>query len=313
MISVVIPVKDGGDDLARCLESIAGQQMGEDVEIVVVDSGSTDGSQELARGLGARVHEIPPAEFNHGRTRNLGAQFAQGETLVFTSQDAYAENDAWLEALVAPLRSRPDVAGVYGRHVALETASPPERYYWDFLYGPKPRTQRVRDVTEVNFETAHFSNVNSAIPRVLLLEYPFAEDMIMSEDHEWSRRVLLAGYAIVYEPRAVVRHSHTYSIGGAFRRFFDSGVTAERSFLGESREAREVMRRASVRYAQGELAWLWRTGKRRWIPYATAYELAKFAGLQLGRRHNLLPLGVKRRLSSIPDYWSDGGRQAAGE
>ena len=306
MISVVIPVKDGGTDLLRCLESIRAQRVDEEVEVVVVDSGSADGSVERARQLGARVHEIPAEDFNHGRTRNLGVELARGETVVFTSQDAYAEDDDWLACLVAPLRSGSDVAGVYGRHVALETASPPERYYWEFMYGPEPRVQRIGGLAEVNFETTHFSNVNSAIPRELLLRFPFAEDLIMSEDHEWSRRILLAGYTIVYEPRAVVRHSHTYSIRGAFQRFFDSGVTADQSFLGETREARAVMRRASVRYARGEVAWLWRTGRRRWIPYAAIYELSKFAGLQLGRRHRFLPLTVKRRLSGIPTYWADG-------
>jgi rhamnosyltransferase len=304
MISVVIPVKDGGADLVRCLESIAGQRVDDEVEVVIVDSGSADGSVEHALRLGARVHEIPPENFNHGRTRNLGVELARGETAVFTSQDAYAANDEWLAALVAPLRSSSDVAGVYGRHVALDTASPPERYYWEFLYGPEPRTQRAGSLAEVNFETTHFSNVNSAIPRALLLEHPFAEGLVMSEDHEWSRRMLLAGYEIVYEPRAVVRHSHTYSIAGAFRRFFDSGVTADESFLGNTPEARAVMRRASVRYARGELAWLWRTGKRRWIPYSVAYEVAKFTGLQLGRRHEKLPVGLKRRLSSLPSHWA---------
>ncbi len=305
MISVVIPIKDGGSDLVRCLEAIRSQRLDDDVEIVLVDSGSSDGSPERARQLGARVHEIPPEDFNHGRTRNLGAELAQGDTLVFTSQDAYAADSGWLASLVAPLRSSPDVAGVYGRHVALDTASPPERYYWEFMYGPEPRTQRISGPAEVNFETTHFSNVNSAIPRALLRRFPFADDLIMSEDHEWSRRVLLAGYSIVYEPRAVVRHSHTYSIPGAFRRFFDSGVTADRSFAGETREARAVLRRASVRYARGEVAWLWRTGKRRWIPYAAVYELAKFTGLQLGRRHQRLPVAVKRRLSGLPGYWTD--------
>jgi rhamnosyltransferase len=303
MISVVIPVKDGGDDLRRCLESIAAQRAEEEIEVVIVDSGSADGSVELARRSGARVHEIRPEDFNHGRTRNLGVELARGETVVFTSQDAYAADDGWLAALVAPLRSSPEVAGVYGRHVAHGTAVPPERYYWEFMYGPEPRTQRVRSVAEVNFETTHFSNVNSAIPRALLREFPFADDLIMSEDHEWSRRMLLAGYAIVYEPRAVVVHSHTYSIAGAFRRFFDSGVTADESFLGDTSEARAVMRRASVRYARGELSWLWGTGRRRWIPYSVAYELAKFTGLHLGRHHHVLPVSVKRRLSSLPGYW----------
>jgi hypothetical protein len=62
-----------------------------------------------------------------------------------------------------------------------------------------------------------------------------------------------------------------------------------------------------VRYALGELSWLWRTGRRRWIPYAVVYELAKLTGLQLGRRHRVLPHALKRRLSSIPEYWNGGG------
>ena len=90
MISVVIPVKDGGDDLVRCLDGIAAQQVDEEVEVVVVDSGSTDGSPDVARAAGAVVHEIPADEFGHGRTRNLAIELARGELLVFTSQDAVA-------------------------------------------------------------------------------------------------------------------------------------------------------------------------------------------------------------------------------
>ncbi|MGH2922414.1 MAG: glycosyltransferase family 2 protein, partial [Solirubrobacterales bacterium] len=82
MISVVIPVRNAGEDLRRCLEEIARQRTADEVEIVVVDSASTDGSAALARTLGARVHEIPVEEFDHGATRNLGAELARGETLV---------------------------------------------------------------------------------------------------------------------------------------------------------------------------------------------------------------------------------------
>jgi rhamnosyltransferase len=306
VISVVIPVKDGGDDLVRCLEAIARQHADEDVEVVVVDSGSTDGSPDRARRLGARVHEIPPEDFNHGRTRNLGARLARGDLLVFTSQDAYAVDDGWLAALATSLRSVPDAAAVYGRQIAHEAATPPERYFLGFLYPPEPRLQRIGDATELTFEATHFSNVNSAIPRALWERHPFAEDIIMSEDQEWSRRMLLAGRVIVYEPRAAVRHSHDYTIASAFRRFFDSGVSAERSYVGESAESSAALRKAGIQYAAGEIRWLWETGQRRWIPYTAVYELAKFAALQLGRRHRRLPTKLKRRLSGLPSYWNGG-------
>ena len=90
MISIVIPVRNGGEDLRLCLEGIRKQQVDEDIEVVVIDSGSTDGSTQIAADWGADVHSIAAAEFHHGRTRNLGARLAKGDTLVFTSQDAWA-------------------------------------------------------------------------------------------------------------------------------------------------------------------------------------------------------------------------------
>ena len=304
MLSLVIPVKNGGSDLRRCLDAVAVQDVGEEVEVVVVDSGSSDGSAELAASRGALVHRIAPEDFDHGATRNLGASLARGDVLVFTSQDAHAEDPAWLRALVAPLRDDPSLAGAYGRQIAHPDASPPERFFLDFLYGPRERTQRASRPEELTMHTTLFSNVNAAIRRDVFDRFRFAGDIIMSEDQEWSRRVLLAGFAIRYVPRAAVRHSHPYSVRDAFRRFFDSGVSAERAYLAGGAPARDAVRREAVRYAREEVAWLWRSGHRRWLPYAAVYEGAKFAGLQLGARHRRLPRGVRRRLSASPGYWT---------
>jgi rhamnosyltransferase len=302
LISVIVPVKNGGHDLVRCLDAISRQRIDDEVEVVVIDSGSQDGSVERARYSGARVHSIQPSEFHHGRTRNLGAELARGETLVFTSQDAYAADDTWLATLTAPLRHENAVAGVYGRQLPKEDASPPERYFLDFLYGPNAREQRLDPDGELSFELTLFSNVNSAMPRSVWDVFPFAEDIVMSEDQEWSRRVLVSGRTIVYEPRAAVHHSHTYSLAGVVRRFFDSGASAERSYV-DGTGSRTALWKAGARYAQGEIAWLWATGQRRWIPYTALYELAKFVGLQLGRRHRLLPAALKSRISAYPEHW----------
>jgi rhamnosyltransferase len=264
---------------------------------VVVDSGSSDGSAELARARGAVVEEIDPADFGHGRTRNLGARIARGELVVFTSQDAVADDEQWLATLAAAARSGPEVAGAYGRQLPHPDARPPERFFLDFLYGPKPRVQRLDDGEPLTFEATLFSNVNAAIPRWALERFPFRDDLTMSEDQEWSRRALRAGHSLVYEPAAAVRHSHAYTIRTAFRRFFDSGVSAEHAYV-EGDDSRAALRRAGARYAREELAWLWRSGQRRWIPYTAAYELGKFAGLQLGLRHERLPRSLTRRLSA---------------
>ena len=297
MISVVIPVKNGGPDLARCLAGVAAQQIDEEVEIVVIDSGSIDGSPERARATGALVHEIPAEEFGHGRTRNVGVSLTTGDLIVFTSQDAVADGEQWLSNLADAARSGPDVAGAYGRQLPHSDARPPERFFLDFLYGSEPRVQRLEKGKELTFEATLFSNANSAIRRAVLEGFPFSEDLTMSEDQEWSRRVMRAGLVIVYEPRAAVRHSHAYTIRSAFRRFFDSGVSAEHSYV-EGDESRAALRRAGTRYAREELAWLWRTNRTWWIPYAAVYETSKYVGLQLGLRHKRLPRRLVRRLSS---------------
>ena len=113
---------------------------------------------------------------------------------MFTSQDAYAERDDWLSRLVSHLEPE-RVAGVYGRQLAHHHASPPEVYFLDFLYGPRSRVQAVGvDGEGISMSTTLFSNANSAMRREVWKRFPFAEDLIMSEDQEWSRRVLLDGY-----------------------------------------------------------------------------------------------------------------------
>lgn len=278
MISVVIPVKDGGDDLRRCLEGIASQRTREEVEAIVVDSGSTDGSVDVARSLGARVHEIPPAAFNHGATRNLGVSLASGEKLVFTSQDAHAEHEDWLEQLTRPLED-PQVAGAYGRQVAHEDASPSEQFFLDFLYGPDARAQRAAG-ERIGPQDTLFSNVNAAIRRDVFERFPFVDDIVMSEDQEWSARVLKEGYALHYVPEAVVRHSHPYTLRQAFRRFYVSGLSARQSYLVESSVA--DLARLHVAYPFREIAWLVRTRQLRWIPRAIAFQVVKGGGVVLG-------------------------------
>jgi rhamnosyltransferase len=303
MISVVIPTKDGGDALRSCLRAVRAQRLAEAVELVVVDSGSCDDTVAAARAEGAIVVEIAPSTFTHGRARNLGVARSSGDVLIFLSQDAIPAGPEWLARLTEPLRESPELAGVYGRQLAHAGARPPEAFFLDFLYGPKARIQRAAHPGELSMETTLFSNVNAAIPRWAWQRFPFAEDIIMSEDQDWSRRVLLAGFALAYQPAASVRHSHDYTLAAAFRRFFDSGVSAERAYLAGQRRSKSVLRTSALRYAREEVTWLARGGQRRWIPYAAVYESAKLSGLLLGANHQRLPTAIKRRFSALPSHW----------
>ena len=75
----------------------------------------------------------------------------------------------------------------------------------------------------------------------------------MSEDQEWSRRVLLAGFGSSTSREAAVHHSHAYSLARRLRRFFDSGASAERSYVDGARVDGARLRRPVLRYAPGEL------------------------------------------------------------
>ena len=152
-------------------------------------------------------------------------------------------------------------------------------------------------------DTTLFSNVNSAMRRNIWAAHPFVEDIIMSEDQDWSRRVLLEGYAVIYEPEAAVRHSHNYTLATAFRRFFDSGASSDRAYMAGAANSRQALRRAAVNYARGEVTWMWQTGRRRWLPYTALYEATKMTGLLAGAQHERIPLSLKRRLSAMPTYW----------
>src|SRR5438270_9163997 len=98
--SVVIPTKNGASSIGDCLEAVYSQEGTGRLEVVMVDSGSTDRTLEIARKYPVRVEEIPADEFHHARTRNFAASLATGEYLVFLSQDAIPANCGWLKAML---------------------------------------------------------------------------------------------------------------------------------------------------------------------------------------------------------------------
>jgi len=290
--------------MRRCLAAIRRQEIDDEVEIVAVDSGSTDGTQDLVRSFDGRVHEIAPEDFNHGATRNLGADLAAGEIVVFTVDDALPVDATWLARLTEPLRGDGPLAGTYSRQIAYESAPPHQAFYIDHRYGPDPRVQTAAGPDDLTVANVLFSNVSSAVRKPLLEEFPFASDIVIAEDLEWCARLLLAGHEIAYVPESVVRHSHDYSLADALKRYFDQGAAAERSFMAGGRSAPATVRGDGIRFVRGELGWLWRSGRRRAIPYTLAHEATRFAGFQLGVHHRHVPRALRSRISRTSVYWS---------
>lgn len=214
-VSIVVPTRNGASTLPALFDALASQQDSAARELIVVDSGSTDGTLDLARAAADHVIEIAPHRFNHGTARNVGIGRAAGRFVVLTVQDARPLTRDWLTHLLAPLRQDPAVAGTFARQVTRPEASAVTRAqlaHW-IASQTTPRVVTLAPDTFAQLSPADrlarcaFDNVCSAIRRAVWEIAPFQPTPI-AEDLEWSRNVLLSGHAIAYTPDAVVEHSH---------------------------------------------------------------------------------------------------------
>jgi rhamnosyltransferase len=278
--SVIIPTKNGGERYGRVLHALFENTLGGGFEVIVIDSGSRDRTIAVSRQFPVRFYEIRPEEFSHGGVRNYGSRLAKGEFLVFLSQDAIPASPDWLEALIRPFSDDPLIAGVYSRQVP-DGTNPMETFFLLRTYGEQRRVQtlpRHAGPAAPSLRQIFFSNVASAVRRSAWEQFPFREDIIMSEDNEWSKRVLLAGYAVVYEPAAKVYHSHDYTFRGIFRRNYDSG----RSLVGVVREPFMASIASVLSFLKDEFVYLMRTSGLRKIPDMVVYECVRHAGFLAG-------------------------------
>ncbi len=227
-VSVVIPTLNAGPEFAQLLEKIRAQEGDFDCEVLVIDSGSSDGTDELARRYGAVVHRIRRQEFNHGATRNLGISLARGEYVALTVQDAIPLDERWLAAMVENLERDKRVAGVYGRQIPRPESSALRRVLVNSLAtaGLERREQfagdpeRYREMPpRKRRRLAAFDNVSSCLRRSVWEKLPF-EKTNFGEDIRWGKSVVEAGYKTVYEPRSAVFHSHERGAAYDLRRSY---------------------------------------------------------------------------------------------
>lgn len=207
LISVVIRARDEALAIARCLESIAEQRLAraQEIEVIVVDSGSEDPSAEIARAHGARVVEMPARAFSFGRALNLGAANARGEILVALSAHAFAPDPHWLGRLAQAFEN-PGVACATG-----------DRF--------DPEGRPLRAALEQNFELARrrpewgYSNAAGAFRAALWRRRPFRDDLPGCEDKEWAWYWLKRGYVCLVDPSVTVDHDHSHdSLLSIYRR-----------------------------------------------------------------------------------------------
>jgi len=298
MISVIIPTRNAEDYIHRLLTSLRGQSIPS--EIIVIDSSSPDTTVKIADSFGVKTKIIVKGNFDHGGTRNLAVTHAEGNIIVFLTQDAMPDDKYFLENLIKPLEN-PEIAAAYGRQVPEADARPSEKFARFFNYPEVPLIKGRDDISELGIKTFFFSNVCSAIRKKEFEELGgFTEKIIMNEDMLLASKLILNGYKIAYVPEAKVIHSHNYSWIQQFKRYFDIGV-----FFKKNSSALEHVKAYNVgtEFLKEELRYLLKNRSYRGFAYVTGETIAKYFGYKLGLHYAVLPNPARKKFSMHSHYW----------
>lgn len=190
-----------------------------DYETIIVDSGSIDGTLDIATRNADKIIPIQSSDFTFGFSLNIGIQEALGRFIVIVSAHTLPVDEDWLANLVKPLHDA-QTAMVYGRQLGGPTSKFSETRDMQRTFGLRRRT----------LAPPYFfaNNANSAIRKNLWQEHPFDETLLGLEDIEWAKYWMERDFNVVYEPQAALYHIHEESGWQVRRRYFREAVAARK-------------------------------------------------------------------------------------
>ena len=226
-VTVFIPTWNGGETFKKVIAGVFSQETDFDYEVLIIDSGSTDGTLDVIAEYDVRLIRIDSSEFNHGLTRNRAVQEAKGEIVALLTHDAIPYDEHWLANLVSNFDD-PLVAGAYCHQVPRQDCNP---FQLDRLKG-WTRGQGEKVVKQITsraeyeamtpmerYQTIAFDDVASCVRKSVMQRIPF-ERRQFGEDVAWGKQAILSGYKLVMDPQAVVIHSHNNSAWYEFKRVY---------------------------------------------------------------------------------------------
>ena len=273
--SIVIRAYNEEKHIGRLLEGIR-QQTLKDVEIILVDSGSTDGTISIAQSFEARIVRIPSGEFTFGRSLNVGIQAATRELIVMASAHVYPVYPDWIAALLYPFQNE-NVALTYGKQRGPETAQFSEQQIYHQWYP---------DVSMPRQATAFCNNANAAIRKSLWQQNPYDETLTGLEDLAWGKWAKEHGYDIAYVAEAEIIHVHTETFEGIFNRYRREAMAFKRIFPEAHFSYYDFVRLTAMNI----LSDLWHAARKRllWKNLSSVFRfrLMQFHGTRVGYRES---------------------------
>lgn len=290
-VTVAILTYNGDDYIERILQQVMSQDIDGGVEVLVIDSGSTDDTLDIvARFPTVRLHQIPNAEFGHGRTRNLAAELARGEFIAYLTHDAIPVSDRWLYELLKPFELDERIVAVMGKQVPRSRCFPLLKYEIQGVFagfGPDFGTSIFYKDSFVQSDgvlnaIGFYSDVNSVARREFLVQTIPYRDVRYAEDQLFGKDVIEAGYHKAYAGRAAVEHSNDLTRDEYRRRIFDETVGLRQIGFSIPEMSRKDQVRLTLRGIAGDTLRILRDGdysrKRKlyWLLVNPFYQVTKW-------------------------------------
>jgi rhamnosyltransferase len=244
-----------------------------EIELIVIDSGSTDGSIDIIENAApAKFIQIPPGTYIPGVVLNRGAREASHDWIVYLNADATPVGRNWLTDLLKPCLDSPKFGAAFSRQIPRPDCMAVFAHDYDRCFGPNRQSK-----TWDHF----FSMVSSVTRRSVLDQAPIREDLQYAEDDEWTRRLAARGFEILYAIDSVAMHSHNYTIQQCYKRSFgDAKAMAAAGTI----EPKAAVLLGWLADSLRDAGWCLRSGRITGLPYAMAARLAQ----RLGRRDGYL-------------------------
>lgn len=275
--SIIIRAYNEEKYIGRLLEGIR-QQTLKDVEIILVDSGSTDGTVSVAEAFAARIVRIPSSEFTFGRSLNFGLRSATRELVVIASAHVYPVYPDWLESLLRPFEDE-NVALTYGQQRGPVSAKYSEQQIFQQWYP---------DISKPNQETAFCNNANAAIRRGLWVQNPYDETLTGLEDLAWAKGAQEHGHAIAYVAEAEIMHVHHETPRGVFNRYRREAMAYKKIYPESHFNVYDFLRLTATNIFSD----MWHAARERalWQNIASIFwfRIMQFHGTRLGHRETSL-------------------------